>query len=210
MRKRKETRYISCQTLLLTHQPLIAAGVFLRLPVVSFLHHCILTVRPRTTPPLGWLRGRGGSMPAVVRGKRLRRFVLLLPRRAGFHLLPCDTTESRRYARRATARSRCFNCSLLGVQANSSKLQTAPRFLTPRRLILLRLSSLVCRKVIKPSDTTALDPLPKIILAEWQNPTVAKCSTVSGPWTQRLWQRKQKIPVQLSILRTCLGAVRHA
>jgi hypothetical protein len=34
-------------------------------------------------------------MPAVVRGKRLRRFVLLLPRRADFHLLPCDTTESR-------------------------------------------------------------------------------------------------------------------
>ena len=99
-------RQLSCQTLLLTHQPLIAAGVFLRLPVVSFLHHCILTVRPRT-PPLGWLRGRGGSMPAVVRGKRLRRFVLLLPRRAGFHLLPCDTTESRATRAAARARSRC-------------------------------------------------------------------------------------------------------
>ena len=79
----------------LDHQPPSAAGDFLRLPVVMFLHHCISTVRPGTTPPLGWLRGRGGSMPAVVRGKRLRRFVLLLPRRADFHLLPCDTTESR-------------------------------------------------------------------------------------------------------------------
>ena len=77
----------------LDHQPPSAAGDFLRLPAVRFLVFSPLHIDCKA--PVGWLRGRGGSMPAVVRGKRLRRFVLLLPRRAGFHLLPCDTTESR-------------------------------------------------------------------------------------------------------------------
>ena len=67
-------------------------------PQWSFLRHRISTIRTTDTdegttfPP--WAPGPRGFDATVAGGKRLRRFVLLLPRRADFHLLSCDTTES--------------------------------------------------------------------------------------------------------------------